>query len=76
MHRLLNRFVICSFATAMIPLTGTAAFLHATRPLKNRYIVTLKDSAALPVDSVAKQLAGQFGGRLLGTMSHAMRALG
>jgi subtilisin family serine protease len=68
--------VICSLIIAAVSWPAYADFLHAKTPLKNRYLVTLKEMPALDVESVSKTLADQFGGRLLGTMSHAMKGFG
>jgi len=45
-------------------------FLHSAKPLKNRYIVTLKPTDATQVEGLAKSLIHQFDGRNLGILNH------
>jgi len=71
----------CVFTTALLlsalSFSAHGAFLHASKPLKNRYIVTLRTEVVPEqVDAIAKTLAHGYQGRLLATMKHAMRGFG
>ena len=62
---------------AAAPVAEAATYRRTNRPIPGRYIVMFNDHVqAADVDRVASALARQHGGRLLGTMKHAMRGFG
>ncbi len=66
--------VVALFAVAPQGKAGT--FLHAKKPLSQRYIVTLKDTRPDQVATVVPALLRQFDGQLIATMTHAMIGFG
>ncbi len=58
-------------------VTLNADYLHSNKPLANRYIITFNDSVARgDVDRVAKELAHEFQGHVIATMSYGMKGFG
>jgi hypothetical protein len=51
-------------------------FLHGSKPLKNRYIVTLTPTDPTLVAGLANSLIHEFQGRNLGVMTHGISAFG
>ena len=68
---------LCLTAIGVVPVYADAPIVRNGKPLRNRYIVTFKnDVSAAQVNGLAKALAHQHGGRLLATMTSAMRGFG
>lgn len=61
---------------SLSPLQAGYKKAAGKKPLKGRYIVTLKDTRSEQVNGLAKALSHQFGGRLLATMQYAMQGFG
>lgn len=73
----MKRLLVMAVLLSAVSFSAEAKFLRGAKPLKGRYIVMLKaDTPAEEVDSLARALTRQHGGRLIATMKHAMRGFG
>lgn len=68
--------LVCCWRRALSRPPAPRNSWRAANPIKNRYIVTLKNVSPDEVDSVAPMLAHAFNGRVLATMKHAMIGFG
>ena len=69
---LLVTLLVCLCAAPM----QAGKFLHGSKPLKNRYIVTLTPTDPTLVAGLANSLIHEFQGRNLGVMTHGISAFG